>query len=42
MNEYGRIVRTHVFDSVNQPETLLENGKRYLESYANVPVTIEI
>lgn len=42
VNEYGRIVRTHVFDSVNQPETLLENGKRYLESYANVPVTIEI
>lgn len=42
VKEYGRIVRTHVFDSVNQPETLLENGKRYLESYANVPVTIEI
>lgn len=42
VNEYGRIVRTHVFDSVSQPETLLENGKRYLESYANVPVTIEI
>lgn len=42
VNEYGRIVRTHVFDSVNQPETLLENGKRYLESYANVPVTIEV
>lgn len=42
VNEYGRIVRTHVFDSVNQPETLLENGKRYLESYANVPVTIAI
>lgn len=42
VNEYGRIVRTHVFDSVNQPETLLENGRRYLESYANVPVTIEI
>lgn len=42
VNEYGRIVRTHVFDSVNQPETLLENGRRYLESHANVPVTIEI
>lgn len=42
VNEYGRIVRTHVFDSVNQPETLLENGRRYLESNANVPVTIEI
>lgn len=42
VSEYGRIVRTHVFDSVNRPETLLENGKRYLESYANVPITIEI
>lgn len=40
--QYGRIVRTHVFDSVNRADTLLENGKRYLESNANVPTTIEV
>lgn len=39
---YGRIVRTHVFGSVNQPSTLLENGRRYLASNVNVPVTISV
>lgn len=39
---YGRIVKTHVFDSVNTPETLLENGQRFLESNVNVPVTITV
>jgi len=37
---YGRIVKTHVFDSVNDPNTLLENGQRFLASNVNVPVTI--
>ena len=39
---YGRIIRTHVFDNVNEPETLLENGKRYMESNVNVPTTFTI
>lgn len=39
---YGRIVKTHVFDSVNDPNTLLENGRRYLASNVNVPVTITV
>ena len=39
---YGRIVRTHVFDSVTDPNTLLENGRRYLNSKANVPVTLTV
>ena len=39
---YGRIVKTHVFDSVNEPSTLLENGRRYLASNVNVPVTITV
>ncbi len=39
---YGRIVKTHVFDSVNQPQTLLENGKRYLANHSNVPITITV
>lgn len=39
---YGRIVKTHVFDSVNDPNTLLENGQRFLASNVNVPVTITV
>lgn len=39
---YGRIVKTHVFDSVNDPNTLLENGRRFLASNVNVPVTITV
>ena len=39
---YGRIVKTHVFDSVTSPNTLLENGKRYLASNVNIPVTITV
>ena len=37
---YGRILRTHVFDSVTSPATLLENGQRYLASNVNIPVTV--
>lgn len=39
---YGRIVRTHTFDSVTSPVTLLENGLRYLASHVNVPFELEI
>ena len=39
---YGRIVKTHVFENVNQPSTLLENGQRFLTNHANVPATITI
>ena len=39
---YGRIVRTHTFDSVTSPSTLLENGLRYLASHVNVPFELEI
>lgn len=39
---YGRIVKTHVFENVNQPSTLLENGQRFLTNHANIPATITI
>lgn len=39
---YGRIVKTHVFDNVNQPSTLLENGQRFLANHANVPATVTV
>ena len=40
--QYGRIVRTHVFKNVNDPNTLIENGRRYLASNVNVPTTFSI
>jgi len=39
---YGRILQTHVFDSVNNPSTLLENGQRFLASNGNIPVLVTI
>lgn len=39
---YGRIVKTNVFDSVNNPETLLENGRRMLANHENMPITITV
>lgn len=39
---YGRIVKTHVFENVNQPSTLMENGQRFLANHANIPATITI
>ena len=40
--KYGRIVRTHVFNNVNEPATLLENAQRYLATNVNVPRTVTI
>jgi len=40
--QYGRIIRTHVFDSVTAPSTLLENGRRFLSSNGNIPNVITI
>lgn len=40
--KYGRIVKTHVFNNVNDPGTLLENARRYLTSNVNVPRTVTI
>lgn len=42
VKEFGRIVRTHVFDNVNQASTLLENGRRYLENEVHIPRTFTI
>lgn len=39
---YGRILKTHVFDSVTDPNTLLENAQRYLSSNVNIPITITL
>lgn len=39
---YGRIIRTKVFSGVNQASTLLENGRRYLESNGTIPTTFQV
>lgn len=40
--KYGRIVRTHVFNSVTSPYTLLENGRRFLAANLNIPRTVTV
>ena len=40
--EYGRIIKTNVFDNVSKPETLLENAQRYMAEKANVPITLSL
>ena len=39
---YGRIVKTNVFQNVTSPETLKENGWRYLEANIHIPTTITV
>ena len=40
--QYGRIVKTHVFEGVNTAATLLENGQRFLANHINLPVTFTV
>ena len=40
--KYGRIIRTNVFSSVTNPQTLLENGRRYLANNGDVPTTLTL
>ena len=40
--KYGRIVRTHVFNSVTNAYTLLENGRRFLAANLNIPRTVTV
>ena len=40
--QYGRIIRTHVFSNVNNANTLLENGQRYLAENSSIPITYTV
>lgn len=40
--KYGRIIRTNVFSNVTSPQTLLENGRRYLANNGDAPTTLTI
>ena len=42
IEQYGRIVKTHVFDNVTEAATLLENAQRFLANRENVPITFTI
>lgn len=39
---YGRIVKTHVFDNVLEPSTLLKNAQRFMANHENIPITFTI
>ena len=40
--KYGRIIKTNVFSNVTNPQTLLENGRRYLANNGDVPTTLTL
>lgn len=40
--EYGRIVKTVIFDDVTEPQNLLTKGKAHLAASVNLPETIEL
>lgn len=40
--KYGRIIKTKTFDSVSKPETLKENGERYLRENGFPKITLTI
>lgn len=40
--KYGRIIKTNVFSNVTNAQTLLENGRRYLENNGDVPTTLTL
>ena len=42
VKKYGRIVRTHVFSNVNDANTLLENGRRYLAENSVLNTSLEV
>ena len=39
---FGRIVRTHVFNNVNNPSTLLENARRFMSANSDIPRTVTV
>lgn len=39
---FGRIVRTHVFNNVNNPSTLLENAQRFMSANSDIPRTVTV
>ena len=39
---YGRIIQTHVFSNVRDPNTLLENAQRYLANNIKDPLSITV
>ena len=42
VERFGRIVKSHVFDSVTKPETLFENAQRFLANHENAPITLTV
>ena len=42
VEKYGRIVKSYVFDNVNEPNTLFTNGYKYLKAHKNIPISFTI
>lgn len=40
--QYGRIVKTHAFENVRNPQTLLENARRFLENNGKDEITVQV
>ena len=40
--QYGSIVKTHVFDNVNNPNTLFSNGVNYIKRKKHIPITYTV
>lgn len=42
VEQYGRIIQTHVFNNVTSPSTLKENGLRYLQEHIEAQRTLTV
>ena len=39
---YGKIVKSYVFDNVNEADTLFTNGYKYLKTHKNIPISFTV
>ena len=42
VNKYGKIIKTHSFENVNSPNTLMKDGVQWLKKNKNIPVKYTI
>ena len=42
VDKYGKIVKSYVFDNVNEANTLFVNGYKYLKAHKNIPISFTV
>ena len=42
VDKYGKIVKSYVFDNVNEANTLFTNGYKYLKAHKNIPISFTV